>query len=72
MHALPLELWKEILKHTTFKERLSYCSLVCKAFQKAATAATDSLQVGLRQDPYRTEAVTNWIDKHGSGLSSLA
>ena len=81
--ALPHHVLKVILQLVPIKDRLTSCCLVSKAFHTAATAATTSLSIrewklhrlltpwNLPRQPASPDAVLGWLDRHGTGLSSL-
>lgn len=58
------------MKHVDFAQRLGHCCMVSQAFKKAATAATNSIELTLHS-PERTEAMISWMHNHGNVLSSL-
>jgi hypothetical protein len=75
---LPLELLSHVLRHVALHDRLGPCSLVCKAWQAAAAAATHSVNMRLRTRGnrpdriYQVESLKQWLCKHGGAVTHLS
>jgi len=67
--SLPLELWKILLTHTSQADR-ARCSVVSKAFQAAAVAAMETVEVTILDQTY-TNSLQAWLDNHGEYVKRL-
>lgn len=56
--ALPVDMWKLVLKHIPLRDRLGSCSLVSKTFHAASAAATESISV---YDQHREDGLLAWL-----------
>lgn len=74
--ALPFELWKLIIQQLGQRDRVGACSRVSTLLLRAATAATDDLEVSLFSWKYparilESQQLQMWLMNHGRSLSSL-
>ena len=68
---LPEELWKLILVHVDYRERLGNCSRVSRKLNRAATAATEQLELQLQRNPQRSAGLLQWMRRNGHHVSKL-
>jgi len=67
--SLPLDLWKQVLAHTSQADR-ARCSLVSRAFQAAAVAALETVEVSFR-DQASVDSLQAWLHNHGQYVKDL-
>jgi len=67
---LPFVILTSILHHVPLRDRLRVCTLVCRSFQAAAVAATNSISTSYMSTA-QGDQLLEWLQRHGLGLTAL-
>jgi len=68
---VPAALLTSILSHVPLQDRLGVCTRVCRSFQAAAVAATNSISTTSMNSQARCDSVIKWLQRHGGGVTAL-
>jgi len=70
--TLSEDVWQHILEHVPLEDRLKSCSRVNHTLYRAAAAATQQIELDLREaGVQRLPGLCQWMQQHGQHLTSL-